>query len=101
MTKYHAIVKEIKTGEIVEDIPCQDEKEAHEVKRGMMINGNTRGFVFLVQQEPKYNIIRFYADSNKERKIMYKGLSLDEAKAHCSLESTRLEGVWFEGFEAQ
>lgn len=49
----------------------------------------------------KYNIIRFYADSNKQRKIMYKGLSLDEAKAYCSLESTRLAGVWFEGFEAQ
>ena len=99
MTKYHAIVKEIKTGEIAEDIPCQDEKEAHEVKRGMMVNGNTSGFVFLVQQEPKYNIIRFYADSSS--KIMYKGFTLDEAKAHCSPESTRLEGVWFEGFESQ
>ena len=49
----------------------------------------------------KYNIIRFYADSNKQSKIMYKGLSLDEAKAHCSLESTRLAGVWFEGFESE
>jgi hypothetical protein len=50
MTKYHAIVKEIKTGDIVEDIPCQNEIEAHEVKRGMMVNGNTRGFVFLVEK---------------------------------------------------
>ena len=49
----------------------------------------------------KYNIIRFYADENKQRKIMYKGLSLDEAKTHCSLESTHEKGVWFEGFEAQ
>ena len=48
----------------------------------------------------KYNIIRFYANGRNSR-IMYKGLSLDEAKAHCSLESTRVEGVWFEGFESQ
>ena len=49
----------------------------------------------------KYNIIRFYADENKQRKIMYRGLSLDEAKEHCNLESTRLAGVWFDGFESQ
>jgi len=47
--QYHAIVKEIDTMDTIEDIPCRNEKEAHECKRGMMINGNTRGFVFLVE----------------------------------------------------
>ena len=47
--QYHAIVKEIDTMDTIEDIPCRNEKEANEVKRGMMINGNTRGFLFLVE----------------------------------------------------
>tara|TARA_R110002051_G_scaffold175533_1_gene245597 strand:+ start:307 stop:462 length:156 start_codon:yes stop_codon:yes gene_type:complete len=47
--QYHVIVKEIDTMKTIEDIPCRNEEEANECKRGMMINGNTRGFLFLVE----------------------------------------------------
>ena len=45
-----------------------------------------------------YKIIRFFADSNKSSKVQKSGLTLEEAQAHCSLESTHEDGVWFDGY---
>jgi len=45
-----------------------------------------------------YKIIRFYAASNKSSKVQKTGLTLEEAQAHCSLESTHEAGVWFDGY---
>ena len=42
-----------------------------------------------------YKIIRFSRD--KPSKVMHTGLTLEEAKEHCSKESTHGDG-WFDGF---
>ena len=47
---------------------------------------------------PTYKIIRFFANSNKSSTIQKRGLTLEEAQAHCSLESTHEAGVWFDGY---
>ncbi len=46
-----------------------------------------------------YQIIRFRFKG--ERSIIKTGLTLKEAQAHCSLESTHKEGVWFDGYEEE
>lgn len=45
-----------------------------------------------------YRIIRFYRNGRKARTIR-NGLSEAECQAHCSLESTRKEGVFFDGYD--
>lgn len=44
-----------------------------------------------------YKIIRFYFKGN--RRIIKRGLTLDEAQAHCNNPKTRKEGVWFDGYD--
>lgn len=46
-----------------------------------------------------YQIVRFYRQGRINRKIMKKGLTLQQAQAHCNDPKTRKEGVWFDGYE--
>ena len=46
-----------------------------------------------------YNIIRFYKNRVRNRKIIYRNVSLEIAQLHCNDESTRKEGVYFDGYE--
>jgi len=48
-----------------------------------------------------YKIVRMYRDENKRSRTMKRGLSLKEAQYHCSLESTRKEGEWFDGYDLE
>ena len=60
--------------------------------------------------ENKYNIYRFYADG-RGSKVLDKGLTLEQAQAHCTDDETSSstatggEGnvgcAWFDGYEAQ
>lgn len=43
-----------------------------------------------------YKILRFYQD-DRDAKLVKTGLTLDEAQAHCSDESTQGIG-WFDGY---
>jgi hypothetical protein len=64
----------------------------------------------------KYKIIRFYKDDEDlNRTVVARGLTLDQAQAHCkdpetsgttaaqaeSVERTRLHGPWFDGYEQE
>lgn len=66
--------------------------------------------------EKKYKIVRFYRDSeNLNHIVIRKGLSLEEAQAHCTdpetsshtctrpvgKARTAVHGPWFEGYEEQ
>ena len=44
----------------------------------------------------KYKIIRFYVTGRK--RTIKRGLSLDEARAHCKDPKTRKDGVYFDGY---
>lgn len=44
-----------------------------------------------------YKIIRFYFKS-KRQKVIRRGISLIEAREHCSDPSSKKDGVWFDGF---
>ena len=44
-----------------------------------------------------YKIIRFYKDHYRNR-VIKRGLTLEEAQAHCSDPKTRKEGKWFDGY---
>ena len=52
------------------------------------------------EPEPSYNIVRFYADYNHpdHRSIIRRSLTLTQAQAHCTDDTTRLDGVWFDGY---
>lgn len=52
--------------------------------------------------EPMYEIVRFHADSNHpdHRQVMQKGLTLEEAQAHCNDPDTRGDG-WFDGYSEE
>ena len=46
-----------------------------------------------------YSIVRFYApDQNRESEVIKTGLTLEEAQEHCNDETTRVEGVYFDGY---
>jgi hypothetical protein len=48
-----------------------------------------------------YSIIRIYhPDLNKASRIVKKGLSLEEAQAHCSDPSTATDS-WFDGYHRE
>ena len=48
-----------------------------------------------------YSIIRIYhPDLNKQSRIIKKGLSLEEAQAHCEDPRTSTDD-WFDGFERE
>ena len=46
-----------------------------------------------------YKILRFH--KNKPTKIIATGLTLEEAKEHCSRNDTHKWGVWFDGFKEE
>lgn len=48
------------------------------------------------EEEPTYVVIRFRQDGEDE--IILRGVTLDEAQAHCRREDTHGEG-WFDGYE--
>ena len=43
-----------------------------------------------------YKIIRFRFEGKS--RVIKRGLTLEEAQAHCGREDTRKEGVWFDGY---
>ncbi len=46
-----------------------------------------------------YNIIRFYAPGiDKRNKVVKRGLTLEQAQAHCRDPKTRKENVYFDGY---
>lgn len=46
-----------------------------------------------------YSIVRFYHPSqNKENEIILQGVSLEQAREHCTDDSTKEEGVYFDGY---
>jgi len=47
-----------------------------------------------------YKIVRFYKDEDKESEIIKEGLTMEEAKEHCSSPDTEGDG-WFDGFEEE
>jgi hypothetical protein len=62
-----------------------------------------------------YKIIRFYEDRNTPRRVIKRGLTLEEAKEYCedsetssrsaralsALEETMQYGPWFDGYEPE
>jgi hypothetical protein len=49
----------------------------------------------------KYMIVRYYRQEGKKNKIIQTGLTLEQAQEHCSLETTKKEGIWFDGYTLQ
>lgn len=47
-----------------------------------------------------YDIVRFYRKEGKRPRVMQEGLTLRQARAHCSDPTTRKEGVYFDGYSA-
>jgi hypothetical protein len=46
-----------------------------------------------------YKILRFHV--TKSTRVIYRGLTLEQAQAHCRNPKTRQDGVWFDGYEAE
>lgn len=44
-----------------------------------------------------YAIIRFFSDPDRPREVIVRGLTLDQAQAHCSRADTQGDG-WFDGY---
>ena len=45
-----------------------------------------------------YKIVRFYQDMDRRNRVMARGLTLEEAQAHCQREDTHGDG-WFDGYD--
>lgn len=50
-----------------------------------------------------YKIVRFYREENRTPRTIQRGLTLQEAQHHCSLESTHKKDsqgnvLWFDGY---
>jgi hypothetical protein len=49
-----------------------------------------------------YKIVRSFAPHlNKSDRTICRGLTLEQAQAHCRNPKTRQDGVWFDGYEAE
>ena len=49
-----------------------------------------------------YKIVRFYHPSqDRNNETIRTGLTLEEARAHCKDESTREDGVFFDGYTSE
>jgi hypothetical protein len=59
------------------------------------------GVLITMAHDKKYEIIRFYKDGNRNRRVINRGLTLEEARRHCQDPKTRKEGVYFDGFEEE
>ena len=46
-----------------------------------------------------YKILRFHV--TKATRVIYRGLTLEQAQAHCHNPKTSQDGVWFDGYEAE
>ena len=55
---------------------------------------------WLASQPITYKIIRFYQDFDRDSKVMARGLTLEQAQAHCQREDTHGDG-WFDGYEEE
>jgi hypothetical protein len=49
-------------------------------------------------QMTTYKIVRFYQDLDRRSRVMARGLTLEEAQAHCQREDTHGDG-WFDGYD--
>jgi hypothetical protein len=54
---------------------------------------------FTTTQTMTYKILRFHV--TKSTRVIYRGLTLEQAQAHCRNPKTRQDGVWFDGYEAE
>lgn len=45
----------------------------------------------------RYKIVRYYSDDRKKNKVIKKGLTYTQARAHCNRKDTR-GNTWFDGF---
>ena len=49
-----------------------------------------------------YRIVRFYRFRKRNRQTIRRGLTLQDAQAHCSRDDTKHpRGDWFDGYEAE
>jgi len=48
-----------------------------------------------------YKIIRFFRDLDMVKRTIKTGLTLEEAQEHCQDPETRLEGVYFDGYNEE
>jgi len=48
-----------------------------------------------------YKIIRFYRDRDISNKVIKRGLTLEQAQAHCEDHRTYKKGEWFDGFKSE
>ena len=47
-----------------------------------------------------YKIVRLYAPHlERQSRTIKRGLTLEQAQAHCSNPKTRKEGEWFDGYD--
>lgn len=55
---------------------------------------------YLARTMATYKIVRFYAPHvDKPNRVIRRGLTLEEAVAHCRDPRTRKEGEWFDGYD--
>ncbi len=52
------------------------------------------------EDEPLYDIVRFFQANDKGSETIEEGLTLAEAQAHCAQDDTHGDG-WFDGYRAQ
>ena len=48
-----------------------------------------------------YFIVRFFREKYKSSRIIKRGLTLEQAQAHCKDPSTQKEGEWFDGYDSE
>lgn len=67
------------------------------------------------EDKPTYKIVRMYLDARPHRRTIWRGLSLEDARRHCSdpesssrtctttsgTNRTRKLGAWFDGYERE